>query len=215
MSVACVRSHARLLAGVAGCAVGVSSCDLSREVGSSIFTDHTPPSHAQRTCCPCCQAPVSAASIEAFSDPRAEDVAFDQHGNFLSGYDSRRVFFTYVRCWECDACYCPRYYSYDQLQILYERQAENMADVPFGSRERTQMGYLDILRRHSRMAGGLLEIGADIGLFAEACTDAGRFDDIWLAEPNRNVHDQLRSRFPQGRVTILDSMSSVLRIPPG
>ena len=128
---------------------------------------------------------MSAADGEVCSSPRAEDLQFEQHGDFLSGYMPHRIFFTYLKCRECGAHYCPLYYSAEQLRQLYERQPENMADVPLGSRARTQAGYLEILRRYSRMAGGLLEIGADIGLFAQACADAGQFDRLWLAEPNR------------------------------
>src|SRR5262249_40647448 len=152
-------------------------------------TRSAPPAYAQRTSCPCCGAPLSAATGQVCSSPRAEDIPFERHGAFLSGYDPQRGFFSYVRCGECDACYCPLYYNDDQLRLLYERQAENMADVAVGSRELTQIGYLDILRRHSRMGGGFLEIGADIGLFAQACAGAGAFDHLWLCEPNRNVHD--------------------------
>ena len=63
------------------------------------------------------------------SSPRAEDIDFDRHGKFLSGYVPHRVFFTYLRCGQCDAYYCPLYYSAEQLRVLYERQAENMADL--------------------------------------------------------------------------------------
>ena len=119
------------------------------------------------------------------------------------------------RCGQCDACYCPLYYGAEQLRQLYERQPENMADVPLGSRERTQAGYLQILRRHSRMAGGLLEIGADIGLFAEACADAGQFDRLWLAEPNTGVHAQLERRFAGRNASILATMSPAAAVPPG
>jgi hypothetical protein len=126
-----------------------------------------------------------------------------------------RIFFTYLRCRECGARYCPLYYSPEQLRHLYEGQPENMADVPLGSRARTQAGYLTALRRHSRMAGGLLEIGADIGLFAQACIDAGQFDRLWLAEPNRAVHAQLERRFAGRHATILGAMSPAAEVPPG
>ena len=126
-----------------------------------------------------------------------------------------RIFFTYLKCRECGAHYCPLYYSAEQLRHLYERQPENMADVPLGSRARTQAGYLEALRRHSRMAGGLLEIGADIGLFAQACADAGQFDRLWLAEPNRAVHAQLERRFAGRHATILGAMSPAAEVPPG
>jgi 2-polyprenyl-3-methyl-5-hydroxy-6-metoxy-1,4-benzoquinol methylase len=142
-------------------------------------------------------------------------VPFIAHGRFLSGYAPQRVFFTYVRCGKCDAYYCPIYYSTEQLQSLYRQQAENMADVPLGARERTQNGYLDILRRHSRMGGGLLEIGADLGLFAEACAHAGQFDRFWLSEPNRAVHGELARRFSHTNATILTAMSPAAEVPAG
>jgi Methyltransferase domain len=171
--------------------------------------------YSQRANCPCCNAPTSAAHDRVCSSPRAEDIPFTQHGRFLSGYAPQRVFFTYVHCGKCDAYYCPTYYSAEQLQSLYQQQAENMADVPLGSRERTQNGYLDILRRHSRMRGALLEIGADLGLFAEACTRAGQFDRIWLSEPNRAVHGELARRFAESKATILPAMSPAGQVPSG
>jgi len=171
--------------------------------------------YAQRTNCPCCDAPASAAHDGVCSSPPAENIPFTQHGQFLSGYAPERVFFTYVRCGKCDAYFCPVYYSPEQLQSLYEEQAENMADVPLGSRERTQNGYLDILRRHSRMRGGLLEIGADVGLFAEACARAGRFDRFWLSEPNRAVHGELARRFAERDATIIGTMSPAAQVPTG
>jgi hypothetical protein len=174
-----------------------------------------PNGYSRSAACPCCNAPVSAAHDQVCSSPRAEDIPFAQHGRFLSGYAPHRVFFTYVRCGTCDAYYCPLYYSVEQLRLLYEQQAENMADVPIGSRERTQKSYVDILRRHSRMRGGLLEIGADVGLFAEACTRAGQFDRLWLCEPNREVHPQLAGRFAGRNATILAAMSPAAQVPAG
>src|SRR5262249_4070122 len=171
--------------------------------------------YAHRAGCPCCNAPASAAHDRVCSSPRAENIPFTQHGRFLSGYAPERVFFTYVRCGTCDAYFCPVYYNPKQLQSLYEEQAENMADVPLGSRERTQNGYLDILRRHSRMQGGLLEIGADVGLFAAACARAGRFDRLWLSEPNRAVHGDLARPFAERDVTILGTMSPAAQVPTG
>jgi SAM-dependent methyltransferase len=171
--------------------------------------------YRQRDCCPCCGAPGSATGRWIFSSPRAEDVGFGHHGSFLSGITPHRIFFSYLRCAECDAFYCPTYYSTDQLELLYERQPENMSDVPVGSRGRTQDGYLQILRRHSRMAGGLLEIGADIGLFAEACVRAGQFNKIWLTEPNQNAQADLRRRFAAQNATLVDAGSLTSEIPMG
>jgi 2-polyprenyl-3-methyl-5-hydroxy-6-metoxy-1,4-benzoquinol methylase len=170
--------------------------------------------YARRTACPSCETPISTVT-QVFSSPRAEDLQFEQHGQFPSGYNPYRIFFTYLKCRECGAHYCPLYYSAEQLRQLYERQPENMADASLGSRKRTQAGYVEILQQYSRMAGGLLEVGADIGLFAEACANAGQFDRLWLAEPNRRVHAQLERRFAGRNATILGAMSPTAEVPPG
>ena len=119
----------------------------------------------------------------------------DEHGRFLSGYSAHRVFFTYLECAACSALYCPVYYNQDQLSRLYAHQDENMAEAPFEARRRTQEDYASLLMRHSRGSGDFLEIGADIGLFADACARTGRFDRFHLYEPNLEVHSELARRF--------------------
>jgi hypothetical protein len=65
------------------------------------------------------------------------------------------------------------------------------------------------------MRGGFLEIGADVGLFAESCARAGQFDPFWLAEPNRAVHGELERRFAGRNVTILTTMPPEAHVPAG
>jgi hypothetical protein len=113
--------------------------------------------------CPCCGAPAASARPSVASSPPAETLRPDQHGEFLSGYTDKRVFFTYFECPNCSAKFCPTYYRQSQLDGLYGRQAENMVSVPLAARKRTQDDYIRLLRRHSRMAGNFLEIGPDIG----------------------------------------------------
>jgi hypothetical protein len=170
-------------------------------------------SYLRRTACPCCNASTAAARNKVCSFPRAEDIDLEQHGRFLSGYEPHRVFFTYLRCGRCDAWYCPIYYNPKQLARLYEAQPENMVDVAIGSRERTQKGYVELLRRHSPMVGGLLEIGVDIGLFAAECARVGKFDRYWLFEPNRAVHGQLAQRLT-GIGASIRIMALVVDVPP-
>lgn len=147
-----------------------------------------------RAACPCCGASRERATRGVASTPAAEDLPREQHGSFASGYGARRVFFSYVRCGDCGALYCPVFYREDQLGELYGRQAENMAEVPLAARARTQHGYAQLLMRHSRGSGGFVEIGADVGLFARRCAQLGRFDHFALYEPNREVHAELSTR---------------------
>jgi hypothetical protein len=110
--------------------------------------------------CPCCGAPAKNAMPRVASSPPAETLSLERHGKFLSGYTNERVFFTYFECPNCSARFCPTYYRQSQLDGLYGRQAENMVSVPLSARKRTQDDYINLLRRHSRMAGNFLEPGS-------------------------------------------------------
>ena len=109
--------------------------------------------------------------------------------------------------------FCPTYYRQSQLDGLYGRQAENMFYLPFEARKRTQEDYIDLLRRHSRMAGSFLEIGPDIGLFASSFGRLGAFDQFWLYEPNRDVHQPLAENFRGMRHTIRTGIFHAADVP--
>lgn len=147
-----------------------------------------------RPACPICAAPAARAEPAIRSDPPAEELSPEAHGRFLSGYGSGRVFFTYHRCGACGALYCPVYYTPEQLDRLYGRQQENMADVPLAARAATQRHYAALLAAATEVEGAYLELGADIGLFAEACADRFPLARMHLIEPNREVHAELRRR---------------------
>jgi SAM-dependent methyltransferase len=159
-----------------------------------------------RAFCPCCGSPHEHAVAAIASQPRAEDLPPEAHGSFVSGYSAHRSFFTYFRCGDCSALYCPVFYSEGQLETNYGRQAENMSEVPLAARRRTQEGYAELLMAHTNGQGGFLEIGADIGLFAERCARLGRFEHFWLYEPNQNAHAELSMRFKDRPHTIRPDM---------
>lgn len=168
-----------------------------------------------RPACPICAAPAARAEPAIRSDPPAESLPPDAHGRFLSGYGSGRVFFTYHRCGACGAMYCPVYYTPEQLDRLYGRQQENMADVPLPARAATQRHYAELLAAAAPGIGGeYLELGADIGLFAEAC--AGRFPltRMHLIEPNLEVHAELRRRLGGQDVAIATGRIGDLGLAP-
>jgi len=170
--------------------------------------------YLRRAACPCCGAGAERAEPAVASRPSAEDLPFDRHSSFVSGYSANRIFFTYYRCRDCSALYCPVFYGEDQLGKLYGRQAENMSDVPLPARERTQNGYAELLMQHSRGSSGFLEIGADIGLFASRCAQLGRFERFWFYEPNREVHAELAARFAGRTHTIRAEMWPSADLPP-
>jgi hypothetical protein len=141
-----------------------------------------------------CAASLAAARPAVQSRPPAESLAFSAQDGFVSGYSSRRTFFTYYRCGTCGGAYCATYFTPAQVERLYGHQRENMAEVPLAAREATQRAYFDILSSHATLEGEYLEVGPDIGLFAAFCAERGRFTRFHLFEPNREVHAALAGR---------------------
>jgi SAM-dependent methyltransferase len=170
--------------------------------------------YAVREACPCCAAPVSGAREVMHSDPRAESIPPEEHGKFLSGYDARRVFFSYVRCESCQLLYCPTYYSPGQLERLYGHQSENMAELPLSARIRTQADYVQVVDPRTAPEGDYLELGADIGLCAKFCAERKRFNHYWLYEPNRDVQSELSQRLSGVPYTVRTHDFSTHDVPP-
>jgi hypothetical protein len=170
--------------------------------------------YVQRPRCPCCDADAARAKKAVSSEPAAESLPPEALGRFLSGFDARRVFFSYYRCPDCDLLYCPTHLAPAQLDALYRDQPENMEDAPLAARLETQRDYFGLLRSRSPMTAGYLELGADIGLFVQQCVAEGRFDHYWLFEPNEAVHDALRRRLA-GRPYTLRRFFEAGDVPAG
>lgn len=194
---------------------------VTESIGHASAVDHSTPTrddpvgnYLHIESCPCCGAPAASARPRVASSPPAETVSPERHGQFLSGYTSERLFFTYFECASCSGRFCPIYYRQSQLDGLYGRQAENMASVPLTARKRTQDDYIRLLRRHSRMAGNFLEIGPDIGLFASTFANGGSFEQFWLYEPNREVHQSLAANFRGRSHSISAEIFRAADVPP-
>jgi hypothetical protein len=104
-----------------------------------------------------------------------------------NGFFKDRTFFSYARCEQCGLLFAPIFFNPDQLERLYAQMPPNMAEVPLEALRRTQRGYFNALRKRSALKGGYLEVGPDIGLFAENCVREGQFAEYWLFEPNHSV----------------------------
>jgi 2-polyprenyl-3-methyl-5-hydroxy-6-metoxy-1,4-benzoquinol methylase len=154
--------------------------------------------------CPCCGSSVDNAKLAVSSSPPAERLSVEKLGKFLSGYASERVFFSYFRCEDCGAYYCPTYLNDNQLAQLYSQQQENMAEAPLLARQKTQAGYYEIFRQLDKVKGDYLELGADIGLFSELIKQDGSLNRFWLYEPNLSVHNELTKRMSGADIQIFD-----------
>lgn len=144
--------------------------------------------------CPSCGAGLFEAVPAVRARAPAESLPLDELGPFGSGYTSDRTFFTYYRCRTCSTLFCPVYFTQEQLDNLCAHQPENMDEAPLAARRKAQESYFRILTQYSRMAGGYLELGPDVGLFTQLCARHGGFGYFWLYEPNLDVHPALRAR---------------------
>lgn len=165
--------------------------------------------------CPVCEFDQVDASSSCSSSPPAESMGMDSLKVHWSGFFKEKVFFSYYKCMNCDALYCPTYFSNDQLSQLYKSMAHNMADLPLKSLEKTQRGYFDALRKYSQLEGDYLEVGPDQGFLAHVCASKGSFQRFWLFEPNQMVHQGLERRMAGTPHQIFPAMFDFHSIPRG
>jgi len=144
--------------------------------------------------CPICGTPPNDLGPICYSSPPAESIKLEMLKEHWSGFFKDKVFFSYCRCHSCSALFCPKFFSNDQLAQLYSVMQHNMADLPVKSLERTQKGYFDVLKKFSPLKGDYLEVGPDQGFLAQACAESGKFECLWLFEPNLMVHQELERR---------------------
>lgn len=164
--------------------------------------------------CPLCGA-TQLAPGAVVSRPSALELSFEELRPHWHGFFAQRVFFPYGRCAACGQLYCPVYFGAEQLAALYADMPDNTAGVDQAALRRTQGRYAATLRRYAPVAGDYLEVGPDIGLFAEAAV-AGRDDaTLHLFEPNRAVWPELERRFGAARCRLSDTMDDYGAVPDG
>jgi hypothetical protein len=138
-----------------------------------------------RVCPICGSKPPTEITIS--STVKAESLGFNELVSHWNGFFKDKVLFSYVRCGSCGLLYAPVFFDCKQLEDLYGQMPPNMSDVPLEALQRTQYGYFNALKRHSKLIGSFIEVGPDIGLFTKNCITESNFDEYWLFEPNRDV----------------------------
>ncbi|MDP9105497.1 MAG: class I SAM-dependent methyltransferase [Candidatus Eremiobacteraeota bacterium] len=129
------------------------------------------------------------------------------------GFFKKNSFFTYNRCSACGMLYSPHYFTESQLARLYASMPPNMVEVSDGALERTQLGYFRELQKFSKLEGEFLEIGPDVGMFAEACVRYGRFTKFWMFEPNADAHAELRRRIGGAELYVSTHLLDLSDVP--
>lgn len=164
--------------------------------------------------CPLCGArPPGLAAV--VTEPAAEAMAYDDLVSHWNGFFKDKVFFSYVRCPSCGLLYAPTFFDAGQLSALYAQMPPNMVSVPLPALRKAQRGYFDVLKAHSDLAGDYIEIGPDIGLFAENCLREGNFSRYWMFEPNRDVEPALNTLLAGKDFAVIHDMFGFGAVPDG
>ncbi len=169
-------------------------------------------SYGARTC-PSCRANASASNAAVASAPPAEAQPFEDLQQQWYGFFKKSTFFTYNRCAACGMLYSPQYFTEPQLARLYASMPPNMVEVSDGALERTQLGYFRELQKFSKLEGEFLEIGPDVGMFAEACVRYGHFTKFWMFEPNVDAHAELRRRIGDNELYVSTHLLDLSDVP--
>ena len=188
--------------------------DVPNAAAGSAAVAGTSTRYGARTC-PSCTAAPSASQVAVASDPAAEAQPFEDLQQQWYGFFKKNSFFTYNRCSSCGMLYSPQYFTEPQLAQLYASMPPNMVEVSDGALERTQLGYFRELQRYSKLEGQFLEIGPDVGMFAEACVRFGHFTKFWMFEPNADAHAELRRRVGTADLYISTELLDLSDVPDG
>lgn len=143
--------------------------------------------------CPACRAQPALARTAVSATTRAESQSIRQLREYWRGFRSDSTFFTYVRCQSCYFIYCGTYFSDDQLQELYASMPDNTNDEDIDLLRKTQRGYQRQIASYGFCGTRVLDVGADIGLLAEAIRQHDSSVVVDAIEPNRGVHDTLQA----------------------
>lgn len=162
--------------------------------------------------CPVCQKNTKVKN-EVSSEKKAEDLDYQSLTPYWNGFFKEKIFFSYARCQECQLLFTPIFYNLEQLEALYGQMPSNMDVVPMAALLRTQKGYFDVLKKYSKLEGGYIEIGPDIGVFTVNCSREGQFNYYWLCEPNRAVAQALAAAVDGNPHTIIEDMFNFSMIP--
>jgi hypothetical protein len=142
--------------------------------------------------CPTCGSAQRDLVIQ--TPGKAEDQEFESLRPQWYGFFKAKMLFSYFRCASCGMLYAPTYFTSEQLADLYGSMPANMAEVNDEALGRTQRGYFEEFKKRAALRGVFLEIGPDVGYFAEQGAIGGSYEKFWLFEPNVEIHGELQRR---------------------
>jgi phospholipid N-methyltransferase len=139
--------------------------------------------------CPICGGSAGKSIIK--SKKNAENLPFVELSKNFVGLRADQTFFEYKRCAKCNLCFAPRYFSADELELVYRNMPPNLVGDEQKIVEKTHEGYVKHIKKNLSSANSLIELGADLGLVTGPVVKHFKINYGILIEPNIDVRDEL------------------------
>jgi hypothetical protein len=139
--------------------------------------------------CPICGASAGKSVIK--SKNSAENLSFVELSKNFVGLRADQTFFEYKRCTKCNLCFAPRYFSADELELVYRNMPPNLVGDEQKIVEKTHEGYVKHIKKNLASADSLMELGADLGLVTGPVVSHYKITKGVLIEPNLDVRTEL------------------------
>ena len=144
----------------------------------------------QRPCPQCkCEDYILLANSQA--KVPAESLSFEEVSKYFVGFREDQIFFSFHRCSNCKLLYSPKYFSKEQLDILYADMPDNLLGEDKSIISKTHQGYVKQILKKVKKSSVYLEIGPDIGLVTRLAISQFEPNKVILIEPNVSVHSEL------------------------
>jgi hypothetical protein len=139
--------------------------------------------------CPICGGKPGESVITSRND--AGKLPFNDLSKYFVGLRADQTFFEYKRCAKCKLCFAPRYFSADELELVYKNMPPNLVGDEQKIVEKTHEGYVKHIKKNLASANSLMELGADLGLVTGPVVSHYKIAKGVLIEPNLDVRTEL------------------------
>ena len=141
--------------------------------------------------CPQCKCEEYVLPAESRAKVPAESLSFQEISKYFVGFREDQIFFSFHRCSNCNLLYSPKYFSNEQLDILYADMPDNLLGEDKSIISKTHQGYVKQILKKVKKSSVYLEIGPDIGLVTRLAISQFEPNKVILTEPNVSVHSEL------------------------
>lgn len=165
--------------------------------------------------CPQCTCEEYVLPAESRAKVPAESLSFQEISKYFVGFREDQIFFSFHRCSNCNLLYSPKYFSNEQLDILYADMPDNLLGEDKSIISKTHQGYVKQILKKVKKSIVYLEIGPDIGLVTRSVISQFKPNKVLLIEPNITVHKELLNNSKSSaEVLLIDSLDNLSEQSP-